>query len=74
MNPKDLLADSAEARRTVEAFVLDQEADLYGQHVAVDFVERAARAGERGEVVHSWLGRACPPAHPGPRRGGRLHL
>ena len=26
--------------RTVEAFVLDQDADLYGQHVAVDFVER----------------------------------
>ncbi|MBD0323369.1 MAG: bifunctional riboflavin kinase/FAD synthetase [Aldersonia sp.] len=25
--------------RTVEAFVLDGEADLYGQHVAVDFVE-----------------------------------
>ncbi|WP_189024197.1 bifunctional riboflavin kinase/FAD synthetase [Nocardia rhizosphaerihabitans] len=26
--------------RTVEAFVLDGEADLYGQHVAVDFVEQ----------------------------------
>ncbi|EOM77067.1 bifunctional riboflavin kinase/FAD synthetase [Rhodococcus rhodnii] len=26
--------------RTVEAYVLDHEADLYGQHVAVDFVER----------------------------------
>ncbi|MCQ4119391.1 bifunctional riboflavin kinase/FAD synthetase [Rhodococcus tibetensis] len=26
--------------RTVEAFVLDREADLYGQHVAVDLVER----------------------------------
>ncbi len=25
--------------RTVEAFVLDTEADLYGQHVAVDFVQ-----------------------------------
>ena len=25
--------------RTVEAYVLDGEADLYGQHVAVDFVE-----------------------------------
>jgi riboflavin kinase/FMN adenylyltransferase len=24
----------------VEAFVLDTEADLYGQHVAVDFVAR----------------------------------
>lgn len=27
---------------------------------AVEYVERAARSGERGEVVHSWLGRACP--------------
>lgn len=26
--------------RTVEAFVLDESADLYGQHVAVDFVDR----------------------------------
>ncbi|MEN0134435.1 MAG: bifunctional 3'-5' exonuclease/DNA polymerase [Rhodococcus sp. (in: high G+C Gram-positive bacteria)] len=32
--------------------------------VAVEYVERAARAGERGEVVHSWLGRACPPPSP----------
>ncbi|WP_084721836.1 bifunctional 3'-5' exonuclease/DNA polymerase [Rhodococcus marinonascens] len=31
---------------------------------AVEFVERAARAGERGEVVHSWLGRASPPPSP----------
>lgn len=29
--------------------------------VAVQLVEDAARAGERGEVVYSWLGRACPP-------------
>jgi DNA polymerase-1 len=29
--------------------------------VAVGFVEAAARAGERGEVVHSLLGRASPP-------------
>jgi riboflavin kinase/FMN adenylyltransferase len=26
--------------RTVEAFVLDTDADLYGQHVALDFVAR----------------------------------
>ena len=26
--------------RTVEAFVLDTSADLYGQHVAADFVAR----------------------------------
>lgn len=31
--------------RTVEAFVLDENADLYGQHVAVDFVSRL-----RGQV------------------------
>ncbi|NIL78059.1 bifunctional 3'-5' exonuclease/DNA polymerase [Rhodococcus sp. B10] len=31
---------------------------------AVDYVERAARAGERGETVRSWLGRACPPPTP----------
>nr|WP_139279703.1 bifunctional 3'-5' exonuclease/DNA polymerase [Rhodococcus yunnanensis] len=31
---------------------------------AVEYVERAARAGERGEVVHSWLGRACPAPPP----------
>ena len=33
--------------RTVEAFVLDTKADLYGQHVAVDFVERL-----RGQVKY----------------------
>ena len=27
-------------RRSVEAFVLDQEADLYGRFCAVEFVER----------------------------------
>ncbi|OZF44330.1 bifunctional 3'-5' exonuclease/DNA polymerase [Rhodococcus sp. 14-2470-1a] len=32
--------------------------------VAVEYVERAARAGERGEIVHSHLGRACPPPTP----------
>jgi len=32
--------------RTVEAFVLDTTSDLYGQHVAVDFVARI-RAQER---------------------------
>jgi riboflavin kinase/FMN adenylyltransferase len=28
------------SRRTVEAFVLDYEGDLYGEHVAVEFVQR----------------------------------
>lgn len=36
--------------RTVEAFVLDNEADLYGQHVAVDFVARI-RGQERFDSV-----------------------
>ncbi|MBT0567863.1 bifunctional riboflavin kinase/FAD synthetase [Williamsia sp. CHRR-6] len=34
--------------RTVEAYVLDTQADLYGQHVAVDFVSRL-----RGQVTYS---------------------
>ena len=40
--------------RTVEAFVLDEEADLYGQHVAVDFVERL-RGMERFESVEALI-------------------
>ncbi len=36
--------------RTVEAFVLDTDADLYGQHVAVDFVARI-RGQERFDSV-----------------------
>ena len=33
--------------------------------VAMAYVENAARAGERGGVVHSVLGRACPPPSDG---------
>jgi DNA polymerase-1 len=29
--------------------------------VAWEFVEQAAREGERSGLVHSWLGRTCPP-------------
>ncbi|MFC5720778.1 bifunctional 3'-5' exonuclease/DNA polymerase [Streptomyces gamaensis] len=29
---------------------------------AVDYVDEAARAGEDGRLVRSWLGRTCPPA------------
>ena len=36
--------------RTVEAYVLDGEADLYGQHVAVDFVEHL-RGMERFDSI-----------------------
>ena len=36
--------------RTVEAFVLDTDADLYGQHVAVDFVARLRGQRKFGSV------------------------
>lgn len=36
--------------RTVEAFVLDTDADLYGQHVAVDFVARLRGQKRFGSV------------------------
>ena len=36
--------------RTVEAFVLDAEADLYGQHVAVDFIARIRGQAKFGAV------------------------
>lgn len=35
---------------------------------AMAFVEAAARAGERGEVVRTWLGRTSPPGHQAPTR------
>jgi riboflavin kinase/FMN adenylyltransferase len=37
--------------RTVEAFVLDTTADLYGQHVAVDFVARIRGQEKFGSVA-----------------------
>ncbi|MEE2031040.1 bifunctional riboflavin kinase/FAD synthetase [Rhodococcus chondri] len=40
--------------RTVEAFVLDEEADLYGQHVAVDFVHRL-RGMEKFDSVEALI-------------------
>ena len=40
--------------RTVEAFVLDTEADLYGQHVAVDMVERI-RGMEKFDSIESLI-------------------
>ena len=36
--------------RTVEAFVLDTAADLYGQHVALDFVARIRGQKKFGSV------------------------
>ena len=36
--------------RTVEAFVLDTQADLYGQHVAVDFVARIRSQEKFGSI------------------------
>jgi riboflavin kinase/FMN adenylyltransferase len=38
----------------VEAFVLDTEADLYGQHVAVDFVARL-RGQEKFDSVDTLI-------------------
>jgi DNA polymerase I len=32
---------------------------------AMAYVDRAARTGEEGRLVHSHLGRTCPPARPG---------
>jgi riboflavin kinase/FMN adenylyltransferase len=37
--------------RTVEAYVLDTSADLYGQHVAVDFVARIRGQRQFAEVA-----------------------
>jgi len=42
--------------RTVEAFVLDTKADLYGQHVALDFVARIRgqkKFGSVKELIHA---------------------
>ena len=38
--------------------------------VAWEFVEKAARTGEGGGLVRSWLGRTCPPAD-GPMSGAQ---
>ncbi|WP_179277001.1 bifunctional 3'-5' exonuclease/DNA polymerase [Actinoplanes regularis] len=38
---------------------------------AFDYVEQAARTGENGGLVRSWLGRTCPPAA-GPARDAGL--
>ncbi|MBL1068029.1 bifunctional 3'-5' exonuclease/DNA polymerase [Streptomyces sp. 7-21] len=37
---------------------------------AVAYVDEAARAGERGELVRTWLGRTCPPAGQRPGDSG----
>ncbi|GIF12108.1 bifunctional 3'-5' exonuclease/DNA polymerase [Actinoplanes teichomyceticus] len=37
---------------------------------AFDYVERAARTGEQGGLVRSWLGRTCPPASGAARDAG----
>ncbi|GAA2625176.1 bifunctional 3'-5' exonuclease/DNA polymerase [Paractinoplanes durhamensis] len=37
---------------------------------AFEFVEAAARTGEAGGLVRSWLGRTCPPASAGGRDAG----
>ncbi|MBG0563679.1 bifunctional 3'-5' exonuclease/DNA polymerase [Actinoplanes sp. NEAU-A11] len=37
---------------------------------AFEYVEAAARTGESGGLVRSWLGRTCPPASGAPRDAG----
>ena len=47
------------SRRTVEAFVLDYDGDLYGEHVGVEFVAAAARRWRRSPTS-----RPCSPRWP----------
>ncbi len=53
--------------RTVEAFVLDTTADLYGQHVAVDFVARI-RGQEKFDSVDDLVDRDGARHRRGPAR------
>ena len=54
------------SRRTVEAFVLDYDGDLYGEHVGVEFVAAAARrwprSRRRGPAGGHGEGRQPTPA------------
>lgn len=48
--------------RTVEAFIMDTAADLYGQHVAVDFVARV-RSMEKFDSVDALVDEMGRDAH-----------
>ena len=51
--------------RRVEAFVLDFDGDLYGEHVSLDFVERL-RATERYTTSRHWSSRSRRDVRPHP--------
>jgi DNA polymerase-1 len=64
----------AKAKLAVLSAIYGQTSGDAGVHLAllrrrfpaaVAAVEDAARAGEEGRLVRSWLGRTCPPARPG---------
>ncbi|GAY10684.1 bifunctional 3'-5' exonuclease/DNA polymerase [Pseudonocardia sp. N23] len=64
----------AKAKLAVLSAIYGQTSGDAGVHLAllrrrfpaaVDVVEAAARAGEDGRIVRSWLGRTSPPAAPG---------
>ncbi|MCE3550081.1 bifunctional 3'-5' exonuclease/DNA polymerase [Pseudonocardia sp. RS11V-5] len=64
----------AKAKLAVLSAIYGQTSGDAGAHLAllrrrfpaaVAVVEEAARAGEEGRLVRSWLGRTCPPARPG---------
>ncbi|WP_433501875.1 bifunctional 3'-5' exonuclease/DNA polymerase [Pseudonocardia halophobica] len=64
----------AKAKLAVLSAIYGQTSGDAGAHLAllrrrfpaaVAVVEDAARAGEEGRLVRSWLGRTCPPARPG---------
>jgi DNA polymerase-1 len=66
--------ERAQAKLAVLGVIYGQTSGDAGAHLAllrrrfpaaIAVVEQAARAGEEGRLVRSWLGRTCPPAHPG---------
>ena len=57
--------------RTVEAFVLDTAADLYGQHVAVDFVARI-RGQEKFDSVDDLVEAMGADTDEGPHDSARF--
>ncbi|WP_103381583.1 bifunctional 3'-5' exonuclease/DNA polymerase [Pseudonocardia dioxanivorans] len=70
----------AKAKLAVLSAIYGQTSGDAGAHLAllrrrfpaaVEVVEAAARAGEEGRIVRSWLGRTCPPAAPGDEQPAR---
>ncbi|GEL21310.1 DNA polymerase I [Pseudonocardia sulfidoxydans NBRC 16205] len=70
----------AKAKLAVLSAIYGQTSGDAGRHLAllrrrfpaaVEVVEAAARAGEDGRIVRSWLGRTSPPAQPGDEQPSR---